>query len=100
MSKYSYKGDGQMDIASEAYSSVTRVDNVVVRLDESPWRFATQNREKIFAFWREKPRCHPHFYDGQVHIMTSWEIRPRVKPASRSSLEHYGEPIGRIPMRK
>ena len=64
-----------MCVASEAYCGVTRVDNVVVQLDEAPWPFATQNSEKISAFWRAKQKSHPHFYNGQVHVMTSWEIR-------------------------
>ena len=64
-----------MCVASEAYCGVTRVDNVVVQLDEAPWPFAMQNSEKISAFWRAKQSSHPHFYDGQVHVMTSWEIR-------------------------
>ena len=64
-----------MCVASETYCGVTRVNNVVVQVDEAPWPFATQNRENIYAFWREKQKSHPHFYDGQVHVMTSWEIR-------------------------
>lgn len=64
-----------MCVASEAYCGVARVDNVVVQLDEAPWPFATQNSEKISAFWRAKQKSHPHFYNGQVHVMTSWEIR-------------------------
>jgi hypothetical protein len=64
-----------MCVALEASCGVTRVNNVVVQLDDAPWPFATQNREKISAFWREKQKSHPHFYDGQVHVMTSWEIR-------------------------
>jgi hypothetical protein len=51
------------------------VNNVVVQLADAPWRFATRNKEKISAFWQKKIKSHPHFYDGQVHIMTSWEIR-------------------------
>jgi 8-oxo-dGTP pyrophosphatase MutT (NUDIX family) len=64
-----------MCAASEAYCGVTRVNNVIVQLNDAPWPFATQNRENISAFWREKQESHPHFYDGQVHVMTSWEIR-------------------------
>jgi hypothetical protein len=64
-----------MCAASDAYRGVTRVNNVVVQLDEAPWPFATQNSEKISAFWQEKKKEHPHFFDGQVHVMTSWEIR-------------------------
>ena len=64
-----------MCAASEAYCGVRRVSKVVVQLDETPWSFATQNSEKIHAFWREKQQSHPHFFDGQVHVMTSWEIR-------------------------
>jgi hypothetical protein len=61
--------------ASDEYRGVMRVNNVVVQLDEAPWPFATQNSEKIFAFWQEKKKEHPHFFDGQVHVMTSCEIR-------------------------
>jgi hypothetical protein len=64
-----------MCAASKAYRVVTPVNNVVVRLSDAPWPFGTQNREKISAFWREKTKSHPHFYDGQVHVMTCWEIR-------------------------
>lgn len=64
-----------MCVASEAYCGVTPVDNVAVRLEEAPWPFAMQNSEKIFAFWRAKQKSHPHFYNGQVHVMTSWKIR-------------------------
>lgn len=64
-----------MCAASEPYFGVTPVNNVVVQLRDAPWPFAMQNREKISAFWQEKIKSHPHFYDGQVHIMTSWEIR-------------------------
>jgi hypothetical protein len=63
-----------MCIAWEAYCGVTPVNNVLVQLNDTPWQFGIQNREKIFAFWREKIKSHPHFYNGQVHIMTSWEI--------------------------
>jgi hypothetical protein len=59
----------------DAYRGVTRVNNVIVQLDEKPWPFATQNSEKISAFWQEQQRKHPHFFNGQVHVMTSWEIR-------------------------
>ena len=64
-----------MYVASEAYCGVTLVNNVAVQLDGAPWPFATQNREKISAFWQKEQKSHPHFYDGQVHVMTSWEIR-------------------------
>jgi hypothetical protein len=64
-----------MYVASEAYCGVTLVNNVAVQLDRAPWPFATQNREKISAFWLKEKKSHPHFYDGQVHVMTSWEIR-------------------------
>ena len=63
-----------MYVASEAYSGVTPVNNVAVQLDGAPWPFATQNREKISAFWQKERKRHPHFYNGQVHVMTSWEI--------------------------
>jgi hypothetical protein len=58
-----------------ALDGVMRVNNVFVRLDEAPWAFATQNSGKISSFWQEKQREHPHFFDGQVHVMTSWGIR-------------------------
>jgi hypothetical protein len=64
-----------MYAASEAYCGVTLVNNVAVQLEGAPWPFATQNREKISAFWQKEQKRHPHFYDGQVHVMTSWEIR-------------------------
>ena len=64
-----------MPIASGAYRGVELVNTVAVQLDEAPWHFATQNAEKISAFWRRTLKTHPHFYDGQVHVMTSWEIR-------------------------
>ena len=64
-----------MYAASEPYCGVTLVNNVAVQLDGAPWPFATQNREKISAFWQKEQKRHPHFYDGQVHVMTSWEIR-------------------------
>jgi hypothetical protein len=63
-----------MYVASEAYCGVTLVNNVAVQLDGAPWPFATQNRDKISAFWQKERRSHPHFYNGQVHVMTSWEI--------------------------
>ena len=65
----------QIYVASEAYGGVALVNNVAVQLDRTPWPFATQNREKIAAFWQKEQKNHPHFYDGQVHVMTSWEIR-------------------------
>ena len=64
-----------MSVASEARCGVTLVNNVAVQLDGTPWPFATQNSEQISAFWQKKQKRHPHFYDGQVHVMTSWEIR-------------------------
>jgi hypothetical protein len=64
-----------MYVASQACCSVTPVNNVAVRLDEATWPFATHNKEKISAFWQKEQKNHPHFYDGQVHVMTSWEIR-------------------------
>jgi hypothetical protein len=63
-----------MYVASEACCGVTLVNNVTVQLVGAPWSFATQNEEKISAFWQKEKRSHPHFYDGQVHVMTSWEI--------------------------
>jgi hypothetical protein len=59
----------------QAYRCVTPLNNVLVHLADAPWPFAMQNREKISAFWRQKIKSHPHFYDGRVHIMTDWEIR-------------------------
>lgn len=64
-----------MDMPSKGFCGVTPVNDVAVQLDDAPWPFATQNRENIAAFWRAKQESHPHFYDGPVHIMTSWEIR-------------------------
>jgi hypothetical protein len=64
-----------MSVAPGGSHGVTPVNNVIVQLADAPWPFATRNREKISAFWRKKIKSHPHFYDGQVHIMTSWEIR-------------------------
>jgi hypothetical protein len=64
-----------MYVASKACCGVTLVNNVAVRLDGASWPFAMQNRAKISAFWQKKQKTHPHFYDGQVHVMTSWEIR-------------------------
>lgn len=64
-----------MGTTSDAFCGVTRVSRVEVQLDEAPWTFATQHSEEISAFWREKQKSHPHFHDGQVHVMTSWEIR-------------------------
>jgi hypothetical protein len=61
--------------ASEQNRGVTPVREVVVQLEEVPWPFATQNSQKISAFWQVKQSSHPHFYNGQVHVMTSWEIR-------------------------
>src|SRR5271156_1089685 len=54
---------------------VTRVNNVIVELDQEPWAFATRNRQKIHSFWQERKKTHPHFYNGQVHVMTSWDVR-------------------------
>ena len=53
---------------------ITLVNNVAVQLDGAPWPFATQNREKISAFWQKRRKTHPHFFDGQVHVMVSWRI--------------------------
>jgi len=64
-----------MSVASEARCGVMLVNNVAVQLEGAPWPFATQNRTKISAFWQIEQQRHPHFYDGQVHVMTSWEIR-------------------------
>jgi hypothetical protein len=64
-----------MYVASKASCGVTLVNKVAVSLDGAPWLFALQNREKISAFWQNEQKSHPHFYDGQVHVMTSWEIR-------------------------
>jgi hypothetical protein len=65
----------QMFAALDGYHGVTPVKNIVVQLDEAPWPFATQNSGTISSFWQEKKKEHPHFFDGQVHVMTSWEIR-------------------------
>jgi hypothetical protein len=70
-----YKDTPKMPTASEAYRGVELVNTVAVQLDEAPWNFAIQNREKIAAFWRTTLTTQPHFYDGEVHVMTSWEIR-------------------------
>jgi hypothetical protein len=64
-----------MYVASEASCGVTLVNDVAVQLDEATWPFATHNTKKISAFWQKEQKAHPHFYDGQVHVMTSWEIR-------------------------
>ena len=64
-----------MYVASEACCGVTLVNNVAVQLDGATWPFATHNKEKVCAFWQREQKSHPHFYDGQVHVMTSWEIR-------------------------
>jgi hypothetical protein len=61
--------------ALDTYRGVLPVNNVFVRLDEAPWPFATQNSGKISSFWQEKLREQPHFFNGQVHVMTSWDIR-------------------------
>jgi hypothetical protein len=66
------EGEEQMYVASQA---CTLVNNVAVQLDGATWPFATHNKEKISAFWQKEQKNHPHFYDGQVHVMTSWEIR-------------------------
>jgi hypothetical protein len=63
-----------MRVASKPFRGVTRVNNVIVRLEPEPWQFASQNRAKICAFWHEGKRSQPHLYNGQVHVMTSWGI--------------------------
>jgi hypothetical protein len=63
-------------------TGVTRVKNIVVQLEERPWPFAAQNSEEISAFWHEQKREHPHFFDGQVHVMTSWEFRGTTTSAA------------------
>ena len=64
-------GEQRCGLPRKHTAVVARVDNMVVQLDEAPWPFVTQNSEKISAFWRGKQKNHPHFYDGQVHVMTS-----------------------------
>jgi hypothetical protein len=64
-----------MRISPPKFRGVTPVDSVIVYLDDGPWLFAEQNREKISVFWRAKQNTNPHFFDGRVHVMTSWEIR-------------------------
>jgi len=54
---------------------VERVSTVPVQLDDLPWQFAVQNSDEIAAFRQVKQKAHPHFHDGSVHVMTSWEIR-------------------------
>ena len=71
-----------MCAALDECRGVTRVKNIVVQLDERPWPFATQNNKKISSFWQEQQRRHPHFFDGQVHVMTSWEIRDAQNSAA------------------
>jgi hypothetical protein len=63
-----------MDVARQS-CGVTRVNNVIVQLDQEPWAFAMQNRKEICGFWHERKKSHPHFYNGQVHVMTSWSVR-------------------------
>ena len=65
---------GEICIASGNWHGVTCVNEIAVQLDLAPRPFATQNKEKISAFWQERRKSHPHFYDGQVHVMTSWKI--------------------------
>jgi len=64
-----------MEVAGQPKCGVTRVSNVIVELDQEPWTFAMQNREKILTFWNEQKSRQPHFYNGQVHVMTSWSVR-------------------------
>jgi hypothetical protein len=64
-----------MSDTSKEFCGVTRVSGVEVQLNEGPWAFAKQNTEAIAAFWQKKQKSHPHFFDGKVHVMTSWEIR-------------------------
>jgi hypothetical protein len=63
-----------MRVVSKPFPSLTRVKDVIVRLEQEPWQFALQNRTKICAFWHERKRSQPHLYNGQVHVMTSWGI--------------------------
>ena len=63
-----------MNSALEPELGVECVNKIVVRLNAAPWPFAIRHKESIRAFWREQQRCHPHFYDGQVHVMIAWEI--------------------------
>lgn len=71
-----------MSLAVKADFGITRVNKIVVRVDEAPWPFSTQHKESISDFWREKQKSHPHFFNGQVHVMISWEIRGADTPAA------------------
>ena len=71
-----------MNVARQPECAVTRVNNVTVQLVQESWSFATQNREGICAFWHESKRGQPHFYNGQVHVMTSWSIRDAESSAT------------------
>jgi hypothetical protein len=57
------------------YGGLNPVNKILVELNDTSWLFATQNKDRISDFWREKATHNTHFYNGQVHIMTSWEIR-------------------------
>jgi len=63
-----------MRFASSPYRALTCVNDVIVQLEQEPWRFASQNRAEICAFWHERKRSQPYLYDGQVHVMTSWAV--------------------------
>src|SRR5271170_1065749 len=63
-----------MCTGSARYRGVAPVTDVIVRLDDAPWPFAEQNRDGVSDFWCAKQKSHPHMYNGQVHVMTSWEI--------------------------
>jgi hypothetical protein len=71
-----------MNSALEPELGVECVNKIVVRLNAAPWPFAIRHKESIRAFWREQQRCHPHFYDGQVHVMIAWEIHNAKTPSA------------------
>ena len=64
-----------MCVASEPYCGVTPVNNVVVQLRRCSLAIRHAKQREDFRLLARKEKSHPHFYNGQVHVMTSWEIR-------------------------
>jgi len=51
------------------------IDDVDVRLCAEPWQFSVENCERIASHWVAAKAGQPHFFNGQVHIMTKWSVR-------------------------
>lgn len=53
---------------------VTPISHVTISVSRNRWSYAADNAGKIARFWKKASEENPRLHDGQVFVLTRWQI--------------------------